>query len=339
MRFVCKVDPRKRIIEKWKGCAVIAATMVTLICWARVAPADIVPNDPRLQSYYPLDDDFNDWIGSNHMTGFNKVTTEPGGVVPGGGQLRSDASLTDGSNSGASRVLGGAADFGITNEYTITAWYKLRDGNARNDLRGEKWPVGTGPRDFMFYNPDDGNEAFAGASYEDSFGLRTAKITKSAGLAMNNIPASIGGAPCSGGTGDCDGSPSMSDWYFVATRVQTDGTHQLFIGGQTGGLTEIHNAVLADYNGIGSAWDGNSIELGRLEQKADNNHGAPDDGDLLGSLFTDEVGIFNAALSDAAIRRIHGGGRSGEDLPSIPEPTSLVLLALASVAIFMRRRS
>jgi len=287
--------------------AVVAVTFA--ICWAGGVQADINDILNALQSYYPLDNDFNDAVGTNHMTDVNaKTSIESAGSLAGSGHLRSDASIFDPSLSGASRVMGGAGDFGISSEYTITAWYKLRDGNWRNDLRGEKWPVGTMQRDFMFYNPDDGNESFALASYTDTFGIRTVGTIKSAGLGVNDIPPSLGGASCP--AEECDDIASESDWHFVATRVMSDGTHQLWVGNQNDAApTEIHNDVLAFYRDIGGAWDGNTLILGSLEQKADDNHGALVDG--AGAVFADDVAIFNVALVDSDITEIFLAGQDG----------------------------
>ena len=224
-------------------CGATVATM--LVC--TLARAAIVDG---LQVYYPLDTNGVDMISSLNLG--PPVNPVDGGYVSSesvvGGHLEISA-VPGGENGGASREINGASDLNITDQFTISAWYKLRHGTSRWDLRGEKAPIAIGagnppvsPRDITFYNPDDGNQAGWFVTYPGFFGV-TITHYEFAGLGMNNIPPSFNPSSC-----DDDPPPldctveSESDWYHIVQRVTADGM-------MSGWSTNINFLLLGDRNG------------------------------------------------------------------------------------------
>jgi hypothetical protein len=113
--------------------------------------------------------------------------------------------------------------------------------------------------------------------------------------------------------------------FFAFTANSTDGTFKMYSGmyGDTALTTYVSHAIQSGE----SLNAGNELVLG-----ARNSAG----GDGGSTLFFDELAIWDQGLSESQLMDVFNQGKAGQML--VPEPATLVLLGMATLAGLMRKK-
>ena len=270
------------------------------------AEADILSS---LQAYWPLDSATggNDQVGSIHLTAAGGAALDTISPLVGtaAGQTVESGTVRGGWVS----ALAHGSTFGVTNEVTISSWYRLDEMGSSGEkssfryLHNEPPSANAGLEQFVgWYSPDGPNNYHhravgdGGAQTSSPFGLAT----------------------------------DAASWYHVVQRVDSSGNAEFWHEKETStdhsGVD--HSFTLPGYSMLDTA---NMVNGQVLTAYYEGKGGD-------GQVSSDEVAIWNRALTDAEIETLFDAGKLGTAITSIPEPSSLLLLLVGAVALLPSRR-
>ena len=269
------------------------------------AEADIASS---LQAYWPLDNNGNDQIGSIDLSasggaGFDTVNQLVGVAA---GQT---TEVSGNFRGGWVSDLAHGSTFGITNEVTISSWYRLDvlgssgEKSSFRYLHNEPAGPNAGAEQFVgWYSPDNATNY-----YHRAVGDGGAVTSSSMGIGTD-----------------------VGSWYHVVQRVDSSGNAEFWHEKETS----------ADHSGVDNTFtlpgytmlDTANMVNGQILTAYYEGKGSS------GQVSADEVAIFNEALTDAEIEILFDAGKAGTAITSIPEPSSLVLLLVGSVMALLPAR-
>jgi hypothetical protein len=272
-----------------------------------VAMLAAVPARASLVAYWPMDGNGNDVIGGvnvSPMAGAD-LSYDASEAVVGQALVTKEA---NGANSGLQKDTTGT-DFGLTNELTISSWYRIDSvgGSGGKSSFASDW-IGYG-----FYNPDNYSAFGHIVSYVDTLGTSQGKNL------YHESPS-----------GHHD--QAAGEWWHIAQVIDSSGHVDIWQAPMSADSHAAHAEADQSYDiGAYASLDldkitNGKLTLGFIENK--NNTG--------GQIRSDEIAIWDEALSSSEIEQLFAAGKAGQSV--IPEPASLLMLTLGTVALAARRR-
>ena len=259
-----------------------------------------------LQSYWPLDGTGDDQIGSVNLSASGNAGFD--NANPLAGSAAAQTTETAGNfRAGWVSAMGHGSTFNVTNEYTISSWYRLDtqgSGGEKSSFRQ------------LHFEPVNASTAGLEQSWgwfsPDTATTYNARVVTNAGATTQNN--------MSFGT-------SAGVWNHVVQRLDA-----------AGNLTFWHEAATAtDHSGADNAtaidgyteMDTTNMVNGQILTAYYETKGGS------GQVSSDEVAIWNRALSNTEIEQLFDNGKSGI---ALPEPGSLLLLTFGAVLCLLRKR-
>ena len=259
-----------------------------------------------LQAYWPLDGDGNDQVGSVNLSASGNAGFD--NANPLAGSAAAQTTETAGNfRAGWVSAMGHGSTFNVTNEYTISSWYRLDtqgSGGEKSSFRQ------------LHFEPVNASTAGLEQSWgwfsPDTATTYNARVVTNAGATTQNN--------MSFGT-------SAGVWNHVVQRLDA-----------AGNLTFWHEAATAtDHSGADNAtaidgyteMDTTNMVNGQILTAYYETKGGS------GQVSSDEVAIWNRALSNTEIEQLFDNGKSGI---ALPEPGSLLLLTFGAVLCLLRKR-